>query len=107
MVIGREQNALSEKRLPFPIDQAEELDDWCKKEGKNVSEIVWQNELSWRSAEQIRADAGPGPAQARTLPGRDGGAPAAATFNAAHRQNNRGQTTIIESLTDSKHVMFK
>lgn len=37
-----EQNAVSEKRLPFPIDQAEELDDWCKQEGKNVSEIVWK-----------------------------------------------------------------
>jgi len=51
-----EQNAVSEMRLPFPIDLAEELDNWCKQEGKNVSEIVWQNELSWRSPEQIRAD---------------------------------------------------
>ncbi len=51
-----EQDSVSQTLLPFPIDQAEELDDWCKQEGKNVSEIVWQNELSWRSPEQIRTD---------------------------------------------------
>ena len=51
-----EQNGVSDKHLPFPIDQAAELHDWCEQEGKNVSEIVWQNELSWRSADQIRAD---------------------------------------------------
>ncbi|MDO8366755.1 MAG: L-serine ammonia-lyase [Saprospiraceae bacterium] len=51
-----EQNTASDKFLPFPIDQAEELDFWCRQEGKNVSEIVWQNELSWRSPEQIHDD---------------------------------------------------
>ena len=51
-----EQDDVSETRLPFPIDQAEELREYCEGEGKNVSEIVWENELSWRSPEQIRAD---------------------------------------------------
>ncbi|MFN0033734.1 MAG: L-serine ammonia-lyase [Saprospiraceae bacterium] len=51
-----EQNAGSEKHLPFPIDHAEDLRRWCEQEGKNVSEIVWQNERSWRNAEQIRTE---------------------------------------------------
>jgi L-serine dehydratase len=51
-----EENAASQKQLPFPIDQAEELRRWCEQENRNVSDIVWQNELSWRSPEQIRAD---------------------------------------------------
>ncbi|MDX1912817.1 MAG: L-serine ammonia-lyase [Saprospiraceae bacterium] len=51
-----EDNAGTQQHLPFPIDQAEELRRWCDQEGRNVSEIVWQNELSWRSPEQIRHD---------------------------------------------------
>jgi len=51
-----EQNSVSAAHLPYPIDQGEQLEHWCKQEGKNVSEIVWENELSWRSADQIRAD---------------------------------------------------
>lgn len=51
-----EQDSVSPKQLPFPIDQAEELREYCEKHDKNVSEIVWENELSWRSPEQIQAD---------------------------------------------------
>ena len=51
-----EQDLPSDTHLPFPIDEAEDLRKWCEKEQKNVSEIVWQNELSWRSAEQIQGE---------------------------------------------------
>lgn len=51
-----EQDLPSDTHLPFPIDEAEDLRKWCEQEGKNVSEIVWQNELSWRSPEQIQGD---------------------------------------------------
>ncbi|MCC7465422.1 MAG: L-serine ammonia-lyase [Saprospiraceae bacterium] len=49
-----EQDAVSSKQLPFPIDQAEQLKNYCEREDRNVSEIVWQNELSWRTPDQIR-----------------------------------------------------
>jgi L-serine dehydratase len=51
-----EQNAGADKQLPFPIDHADELRKWCSEQHQNVSEIVWRNELSWRSPDQIRAD---------------------------------------------------
>ncbi len=51
-----EQNAVSETHLPFPIDQAEDLRQWCEQEDANVSAVVFKNELSWRTPEQIRAD---------------------------------------------------
>jgi L-serine dehydratase len=51
-----EQDNGTDTHLPFPIDQGEELRDWCVQEGQNVSEIVFRNELTWRPAEQIRDD---------------------------------------------------
>jgi L-serine dehydratase, iron-sulfur-dependent, single chain form len=51
-----EQNNVSAKHLPFPIDRAEDLRKWCEQEQKNVSEIVWQNELSWRNPDQVRSE---------------------------------------------------
>ncbi|GET44804.1 L-serine ammonia-lyase [Capnocytophaga felis] len=41
------------KRFPFPIEKATELLDYCHKEGKKISEIVYQNERSLRSDEEI------------------------------------------------------
>jgi len=51
-----EQNADSEQSLPFPIDHGEELSRWCLQEGQSISEIVFRNELSWRSEAQIRTE---------------------------------------------------
>lgn len=34
--------------LPFPINTAEDLLHWCMKTGMNISEIVLENETSWR-----------------------------------------------------------
>ena len=39
--------------FPFPIDKADELLAFCKQENKSISEIVYQNELSLRTPEQI------------------------------------------------------
>lgn len=51
-----EQNQGSDTHLPFPIDRGEELRQWCVQEGQNISDIVFRNELVWRSPEQIRTD---------------------------------------------------
>jgi len=49
-----EEDAVSETRLPFPMDMGEDLERWCKQEQLPVSEIVFQNELRWRDERAIR-----------------------------------------------------
>ncbi|HLW42524.1 MAG TPA: L-serine ammonia-lyase [Flavobacterium sp.] len=39
--------------FPFPVDNAKELLAFCKQENKSISEIVYENELSLRSPEEI------------------------------------------------------
>jgi L-serine dehydratase len=39
--------------FPYPIQKADELLDYCKNENKSISEIVYENEKSMRSEEQI------------------------------------------------------
>ncbi len=51
-----EEDKDSEYHLPFPIDRGEELRRWCAGESRNISEIVFRNELTWRSADKIRVD---------------------------------------------------
>jgi L-serine dehydratase len=51
-----EQGKGSEATLPFPIDRGEDLRQWCVQEGQSISSIVFRNEKTWRSAEQIHAD---------------------------------------------------
>ncbi len=41
--------------LPFPCDRGADLARWCREQGKPISDIVFQNELSWRSPEAIQA----------------------------------------------------
>lgn len=41
--------------LPFPVVNASDLLHWCMKTGLSVSEVVQENELSWRSEEKTRA----------------------------------------------------
>ncbi len=40
--------------LPFPIDTARQLLQWCIKTGYSISELVMENEHAWRSEEQTR-----------------------------------------------------
>lgn len=51
-----EQDHGAEHRLPFEIEHAEDLRRWCSTERKSIAQIVWQNELTWRSAGQIRGE---------------------------------------------------
>ena len=40
--------------LPFPINTADELLHWCMKTGLNISEVVLENEHTWRSEKETR-----------------------------------------------------
>ena len=40
--------------LPFPINTADELLHWCMKTGLAISEVVMENENSWRSETETR-----------------------------------------------------
>ncbi len=46
---GEDTNAKAEVSLPFPINTADELLHWCMKTGLNVSDVVLENESSWRN----------------------------------------------------------
>ena len=41
-------------QLPFPVETADELLHWCMKTGMSVSEVVYENELAWRSEKDIK-----------------------------------------------------
>jgi len=51
---GEDSNSAEEVVLPFPINLGDELLHWCMKTGMNVSEIVMENECSWRSEKETR-----------------------------------------------------
>jgi L-serine dehydratase len=42
--------------LPFPINTSEDLLHWCRKTGLQIHEVVMENELVWRSEEQVKKD---------------------------------------------------
>jgi len=44
--------------LPFPIESAADLLTYCAAEGRTIPEIVWQNELMWRTPKEIRREVG-------------------------------------------------
>lgn len=49
------ESVLSEIDLPFPVDTAQELMVWCMRTGLKISELVMENELSWRTEEDTKA----------------------------------------------------
>ncbi len=49
------ESVLSEIDLPFPVDTAQELMVWCMRTGLKISELVMENELSWRTEEETKA----------------------------------------------------
>jgi L-serine dehydratase len=51
---GETGNEKEQVDLPFPVDKASELLHWCLSTGLKVSEIVMENELSWRKEEETR-----------------------------------------------------
>ena len=48
-----EEYEVSAKSFKFPIDAAEDLEKWCKQENCSPSYIILQNELSWKTDEEI------------------------------------------------------
>lgn len=40
--------------LPYPIDYAQDLLRYVQRTGKNISDIVYENELSWRSPAEVK-----------------------------------------------------
>lgn len=46
---GGEKTAKDEVTLPFPINTSDELLHWCMKTGLSISEVVMENENSWRN----------------------------------------------------------
>lgn len=44
----------SQAELPFPVNTAKDLLHWCMKTGMSVSEIVLENESSWRTESETK-----------------------------------------------------
>lgn len=55
VVKGPAQADNSKVGLPYPIDHARDLLRWCQETSLSVSDIVFQNELTWRKAADIHA----------------------------------------------------
>lgn len=49
------ETVLSEVDLPFPVDSAQQLMSACMRTGLKISEIVLENECSWRSEAETKA----------------------------------------------------
>jgi L-serine dehydratase len=56
VVKGPDESGSKEVELPYPINQAKDLLKWCNETNCSVSEIVFKNELSWRSEQQIHGE---------------------------------------------------
>ena len=52
---GEELNTNEDVVLPFPINDADDLAHWCMQTGMNISEMVLENENSWRTEEETSA----------------------------------------------------
>lgn len=51
-----EENSAAQIALPYPIDRASDLSFYCRTKEMSIHEVVFENELRWRTAEQIHAD---------------------------------------------------
>jgi L-serine dehydratase len=50
---GESGDGPSSVTLPFPIESAKDLLGHCEAHGLTVAELVWRNELTWRTPEEI------------------------------------------------------
>lgn len=51
---GEEAGNAEEITLPFPINDADDLIHWCMQTGMNISEVVMENENTWRPEAKTR-----------------------------------------------------
>ena len=51
---GEEAGGKQVAQLPFPVNKADDLLHWCIKTGMSVSDIVMENENTWRSEKETR-----------------------------------------------------
>ncbi len=51
---GEVLSAKDTAQLPFPINTADDILHWCIKTGMSISEIVMENENTWRTEKQTR-----------------------------------------------------
>jgi L-serine dehydratase len=40
-------------QLPYPINRGKDLIDYCDQKGQCISEVVWENEKTWRNPQEI------------------------------------------------------
>lgn len=52
---GEELSDDSNVILPFPINDADDILHWCMKTGMSISEVVMENENTWRSEQDTRS----------------------------------------------------
>ncbi len=51
---GETQTSVQSVELPFPINKADDLLHWCMKTGLSISEVVMENENSWRTEQETK-----------------------------------------------------
>ncbi len=54
---GEEAGSVKSVQLPFPINRADDLLHWCIKTGLGISEIVMENENTWRNEQETKKNA--------------------------------------------------
>ncbi len=52
---GEDMNSTADVVLPFPINDADDLQHWCMKTGMAINEVVMENENAWRSEIDTRS----------------------------------------------------
>jgi L-serine dehydratase len=55
---GEEDQPAASASLPFPIESAGDLLGYCAADGLTVPEVVWRNELVWRTPDEIHEELG-------------------------------------------------
>jgi L-serine dehydratase len=55
---GESEQAVTSVSLPFPIASAGDLLEYCTTNDLTIPEVVWRNELAWRTPEQIHEGLG-------------------------------------------------
>lgn len=53
---GENTNAGEQVQLPFPVHTADDLLHWCMKTGMSISEIVMENEHTWRKEDAVKKE---------------------------------------------------